>query len=672
MSSAARTRPGARHGVTLGLGLALPLVVDGILAGQLGELPRAGGMLAAAVAALVIVGTLGPRLPRGVADVAVALALAVAALLVAPALTTRPALALALLLGAGALLAWSVLEEPRLAAHTQARRPRDAFAWGSAGWGLALWLVVVPTGIATRPLQWAALCAALGVPLALAAARAWRGGGLARAAAGAALAVPLAVGLWGGLASAGRALGPVLLAAGAATLGLERRRARRERADPWWVVVASDPARAVVLTFLGTGLVGASVLALPACSATGRGIGWVDAVFTAFSACCVTGLTVLDTARDFSALGQGVILALIQIGGLGIMTISTAALVLLGQRVTVRHERAAAEVLGYEERASLRSALRDVLRITFAVESAGALLLTALFWRHGFSLGEAVVHGGFTAISAFCNAGFALHSQNLVPFQRSPLVLHVVALLIVLGGLGPVVIAAAPRAATRRRVTLHVRVAVGVSAALLLGGAAFIAMSEWTNALAGLDPLDRLHNAWFQSVSLRTAGFASIDLTDLRPATLTIMMVLMFIGGSPGSTAGGIKTTTFAVLLLACLAALRGREHPTVGGYSLSSRTVYRALAITVAGGLTVFGVFLALELTQAIPFEATLFEAFSAVGTVGLTVGATGALDDVGKLVVAAAMLAGRVGPLTLFVLLMREDGGSRWTRPEGQLPVG
>ncbi|MBN2797578.1 MAG: hypothetical protein JXX28_00365 [Deltaproteobacteria bacterium] len=415
----------------------------------------------------------------------------------------------------------------------------------------------------------------------------------------------------------------------------------------------SSSARMLVISFGLISLLGGVLLAVPGATAVPGSIRFIDALFTSVSATCVTGLAVLDTSRDFTLMGQAIVLALIQVGGLGIMTFATAFAVLLGRRMGVQQEALAAELIGVADaRSDLERALRTVLKVTFLTELGGAALLTGLFSAHGDPLPQAAWRGLFTAVSAFCNAGFALQSDSLVPYQHSPAVLGVVGTIIVIGGMGPVVIVGLP-ALRRGSATLQTRVVVWMSGALLVGPAALILAFEWGHTLAGMSLVDKLSNAWFQSITLRTAGFNSIDFGAIQPATWTVSILCMVIGGSPGSTAGGIKTTTMAVLLLAVFGTVRGRAEVSAFRRRIPHRTVYEATAITTAGVLSVVVGLVAIQLTQQLAVDQALFEVVSAFGTAGLSMGATGQLDDVGKALIMLFMFAGRVGPLTLFIFL-------------------
>jgi trk system potassium uptake protein TrkH len=442
----------------------------------------------------------------------------------------------------------------------------------------------------------------------------------------------------------------------------------------WWEPVLGHPARFLVVTFAALCLAGTVVLALPVSAASGQGVALIDAAFTAVSAVCVTGLTVLDTPRAFSAFGQVAILALIQLGGLGIMTFSTAAMRFFGRRMSLRYEGMVASMMSAQDRSRLHVAARQLLLFTAVTEGAGALLLGVSFWERGEAPGQALWHGLFTSISAFCNAGFALWSDNLVSFQAEPAVLHVVALLIIAGGLSPVAVAALPVLVTgpRARVSVQVKLGLVTTAILLVAGTALILAMEWNNTLAHLSIGDRVHNAWFQSVTLRTAGFNSIDLTALRPETLSVMMIAMFIGGNPGGTAGGLKTVSAAILFLAVVAAIRGRANAAAFGRRITHKSVYRAAAIATVGMVAALGALVALQVTQAMSSRLAIFEVVSALATVGLTIGATPLLDGVGKVIVMFCMFVGRVGPLTLFMFLHKQVDHPLWLRPEEDVDVG
>lgn len=600
--------------------------------------------------------------------------LAVLALVATP-LMLLPGRMLALLLSSGAVLylVWerpAPQRDPHRRLETASPRARMRAA---AAMALACWFLVAVAQVSEGVEGLVAVAASMGITIGLAIPwvvdrwshwswkdRAWL---LVPLAAVVAIVLsweaPYPVTLWMGLPSAA-----CLLVAGERSLAGE--------STSLWDGVMVHPARLLVVTFVGLSALGSILLALPVSTASDAGIRWVDAVFTSVSAVCVTGLIVLDTPRDFTALGQLWILILIQLGGLGIMSFSTAALGILGRRISLRHEGALAGLISGRDRGQLFIALRRLLVVTFVAEGLGAISLTLLFWWSGDRLLMGVWRGIFTAISAFCNAGFALQTTSLVAYQSNPWILHVVALLIVMGGLSPAVVTAIPAIVRGRAVSVHVKLVVVMTVVLLLVGTLAIAAFEWTGTLGEMSFWDRWHNAWFQSVTLRTAGFNSIDISGVGAATLSLMMVLMFIGGSPGSTAGGIKTTTAGILLLAVRGAIRGSGEAIAFGRLVSQRTVYHAAAIATIGAFFGLIALVALQLTQTMSNEKALFEVVSALGTVGLSVGGTAALDDIGKVVIILSMFAGRVGPLTLFIFLVERRTPSAWQRPEVDIEVG
>ncbi|MDY7096209.1 MAG: potassium transporter TrkG [Acidobacteriota bacterium] len=443
------------------------------------------------------------------------------------------------------------------------------------------------------------------------------------------------------------------------------------------------PSRLVFASFVSLVLMGTVFLTFPSAAAPGTSISALDALFTATSAVCVTGLIVLDTPNAFSPLGHGVILGLIQVGGLGIMVLSTFATLLLGGSLGLRGERALNDVLELQPGHTAYVLTRFIVLSTLAVEAVGAVILGAGFLLRGETLGDALWLGLFHSISAFCNAGFALQSDSVVIFQQNPWMLLTLALLITAGGLGFVVLAALwqrvfhrrwERVQRIQRFSVQVRVVLAASAALVAAGWLVYALTEWSHSLAGLPTFHKLTNSFFQSVTLRTAGFNSVDFAHLAPATLLLMMILMFIGASPGGTGGGIKTTTLVVLLAAIWANARNRPAVQLAQREISRGTVYRSLAVVLmALAVSLVGFFLLL-LAEDQAFDALLFEVVSAAGTVGLSLGATAELGPVGKFIIIAIMFIGRIGPLTLVLSLATGEtsAGSRLRYPETSIMVG
>ena len=444
--------------------------------------------------------------------------------------------------------------------------------------------------------------------------------------------------------------GLTLISSFISLLALPRNHFFLEQSNTGWDLLLNHPARILITTFFLLCAVGTLLLMLPISTQTG--IRFIDAAFTAVSAVCVTGLIVMDTPRDFTLAGQSFILLLIQLGGLGIMSLTTVTLHTLGHRLSLRQERLLTSMTQTDHK-DLVNALTTILKFTFLTELVGALSLSGLFYGLGDAVPMALWRGFFTAISAFCNAGFALQSDSLIPYQNHPLILHVISVLIIFGGLAPAVALMLPRCFRRKALPASANVALITTLALLLSGTLMIAAFEWNGILSGLTVFDKIQNAWFQSVTLRTAGFNSVDLSPITGPTFLIMVFFMFIGGSPGGTAGGVKTTALGILSLTFWSHIRRREDVIVSHRRVPAAVVYQAVTIIMSGLIILFLSVMMLELTQQISVRELIFEAASAVGTAGLSIGATGKLDEIGKLIIIMSMFAGRIGPMTLFILL-------------------
>lgn len=431
------------------------------------------------------------------------------------------------------------------------------------------------------------------------------------------------------------------------------------------------PEGAVLVTFFGLCAIGTLLLNLPVSAARPGGISWVDAAFTAVSAVCVTGLAILDTPHDFSLVGQVFILLLVQVGGLGIMALSAVALLFVGNRFSLRQETALLSVFGDRLKGEIGKLVKMILSLTLGLELVGVMILTVAFRKYDMSWGEAIWNGLFAAVSAFCNAGFFLHSQNLIPYNRDPLILNTVGLLIIMGGLSPAYIIALSRPRNCVAYSLQFRFITYATLGLLAVGTVMLLIIEWNHTLSTLPVLHKINNAWFQSIVTRTAGFNSVDITQMTAASHLLMIALMFIGGSPGGTAGGIKTTSFMVIIFTVISIAKGRSHVEAFSRRLPQETVLRATTVTIVGLSVAFFIFLALLLTQNMDPFILLFEVVSALGTVGLTAGATTQLNDVGKFLIMAAMFLGRVGPLSVFLFLGYHASKTGWSVPEEDVVV-
>lgn len=439
--------------------------------------------------------------------------------------------------------------------------------------------------------------------------------------------------------------------------------------EHWWEPLLSHPARILFSTFLGLCILGALLLQLP--GASGRHtISFINATFTSVSAVCVTGLIVLDTPHDFSLFGQTLILLLIQFGGLGIMTITTVALHAMGRRLSLRHERVLTTITA-TDRHELVASLITILRFTFAAEGVGALILFWLFFKVGDPVWTALWRGMFTSVSAFCNAGFALQSDSLISYQKNPLILHTVSTLIIFGGMAPATSLIVPKWIRKRPIPIAANIVLITTTILLFSGTFLVLALEWNGVLAGLTIVDKIHNAWFQSATLRTAGFNSVEINGITNPTFLIMIFFMFVGGSPGGTAGGIKTTTLGILAMTFWANVRGRAEVVAQNRQIPSETIHRAVTVIGSGTLAWFTIVLMLEITQQIPARDIIFEVTSALGTVGLSTGTTGLLDGIGKIIIIIAMFVGRIGPITMFMLLNEEHSVTHSRCPDAQITL-
>jgi trk system potassium uptake protein TrkH len=433
-------------------------------------------------------------------------------------------------------------------------------------------------------------------------------------------------------------------------------------------------------------IVGGTLLLMMTFSTADRTrLGFVDALFTATSAVCVTGLIVVDTATRFSIIGKAVILLLIQIGGLGIMVLSYFMLFLFRRRLSLERTLIASFMLEEEDMTTLYGALRNILRTTFIIEFVGFLLLLIPF-SGIFELGlEAVSIALFHSVSAFCNAGFSLFSDNLSAFSADLIVNTVIASLIILGGLGFSVLLNLYQVAgdrlyrlfggrekRRRHFTLNSRAVLTVSGTLVLSGILIIYACEHGNTLIVMNLGTQYLAAFFQSVTLRTAGFNTIDIGSLNRYTYLFMILFMFIGGASGSTAGGVKVNTVAVIGGYMKGIIRNRDEITLFDHAIEGDLINRAffiLCLYVA--FTFLGTVL-LSMTEEFESVHILFEVVSALGTVGLSAGITPGLSVTGKLVITALMFIGRVGPLTIFVALSQRKKRYPVIHPTGHIAIG
>lgn len=433
-----------------------------------------------------------------------------------------------------------------------------------------------------------------------------------------------------------------------------------------------NPSQTIIAGFALIILAGAILLSLPAASADGNPTPFLTALFTATSATCVTGLVVVDTADHYSLFGQLVIMFLIQVGGLGYMTVATLMAIAIGRRIGLRERLVLQEAHNLYSVGGIVRFTRNVILMTMAIEGAGAILLAAR-WVPEFGWGRGVYYGIFHSISAFNNAGFDLMGQfrSLTGYAGDLTINAVIMALIVVGGLGFTVLT---DLATPRRISLHAKIVLTTTAALIVLGAALVLLLEFSNQ-ATLGPLAagrRVLAALFQSVTPRTGGFTTVTIGELRDPTLMLIITLMFIGASPGGTGGGIKTTTFVAPLAVILSMLRGRPDPELFHRRLPPVVVYKAVTIALVAVAFVVTMGTLLSFIERMPFIQALFEVVSAFGTVGLSTGITPSLSAAGRILVMLTIFTGRVGLLTAAFALTRRQQPANIRYPEERIYVG
>ncbi|MDD6795720.1 MAG: TrkH family potassium uptake protein [Clostridiaceae bacterium] len=434
--------------------------------------------------------------------------------------------------------------------------------------------------------------------------------------------------------------------------------------------------RILALGFAIVILLGGVILSLPICSKSGRYTSLVDSIFTATSAVCVTGLVTLDTGTYWNTFGQCVIMVLIEIGGLGFMSITTFIAMLLGKKITLRDRLIMQEAMNAFNIQGLVKMLRYVLGLTFIVQFSGAVLLSFIFIpRFGVSTG--IFYSIFHSISAFCNAGFDLFGNfsSLTGFSGNYLVISVISILIVIGGLGFSVLIEILNYKKLRKLSVHSKIVLWVTSCLIFGGALAIFLVEFGNdaTLGNMNIGEKLLNSMFSSITPRTAGFNSISTGDMTMSGKLITIILMFIGGSPGSTAGGLKTVTFGVLILTVISVLRGRNDTEAFGRRFSKETVYKSFTLFAIGMLIVVGVTMILSITEPEQnFINLLYESASAFGTAGLTTGVTQEIGTLSKFTLMFTMYCGRVGPITVLLAIIRRKKNTGIRYPEAKILIG
>jgi trk system potassium uptake protein TrkH len=438
----------------------------------------------------------------------------------------------------------------------------------------------------------------------------------------------------------------------------------------------TNPGVAISSAFAITILLGTGLLSLPVATESGEPAGPLDALFTATSAVCVTGLVTVDTGGYWSTFGELVILALIQLGGLGIMTMATLLALVFSRRMGLRSQLLAQSETKTLQLGEVRRVVRNIVVFSLVSEALVATLLATRFTAgYGQAYAEAAYHGVFHAVSAFNNAGFSLHADSLVRYAADPWVTLTVAAAFIVGGLGfPVVFELVRSGRRLRQWSVLTRITVATTVPLLVVGTVVLGLAEFNNprTLGPMDGDTKLVAAFFASATARTAGFNTIDTSQMSPESWLFTDILMFIGGGSAGTAGGIKVTTFGLIALIIWAELRGEPRTNVGRRRVPESNQRQALTIALLGvGLVVLATFTLMDLVEH-SLDKVLFEVVSAFGTVGLSTGITADLPSAGKVVIVLLMFLGRIGPLTLFSALALRDRPRRYEYPEERVIVG
>lgn len=413
--------------------------------------------------------------------------------------------------------------------------------------------------------------------------------------------------------------------------------------------VRLNPSQLLILVFLSFIILGTLLLKLP--YATTNTISWVDALFTVTSAITVTGLAVVDTGTAFTTFGQLVILSLIQIGGLGIMSFAILTFIMLGKKIGFKERLIVQHALNQTSIGGVIKLVKNLFIFSFTIEII-AMLLLAFRWVPEYGWGKGLYYSFFHSISAFNNAGFSIWPDNLMRYVGDPLVNLVITFLIILGGIGFTVLADIWHKRSYKKLSLHSKLMISGTLIINVFAMIVIFCLEYSNpntfgTLTSLS--DKIWASYFQAITPRTAGFNTLDIGSLHEGTISLMLLLMFVGAGSASTGGGIKLTTFIVIVLSVLAFLREKRQITIGNRSIKDQVIFRSLAILTISNLFIFFAIFILNIIEPISFLKLLFEIISAFGTVGLSMGITADLSAIGKVIIVFIMFLGKLGPLTL-----------------------
>ncbi len=436
--------------------------------------------------------------------------------------------------------------------------------------------------------------------------------------------------------------------------------------------ISLNPPMVLSLGFAILITAGGLLLSLPFFTKSGQATPLVDSLFVAASASCVTGLTPVNTLEHWNTYGHILIIILIQIGGLGVMSLASIIPLILGKKIGMKSRQILKEQLNVESLEGMIVLFKYVLAFTFGTEVLGAILLSIKFVPL-YGAGKGVWYAVFHSISAFCNAGFDILGDSIFPFRDDLLINLTLCALVIVGGLGFVVTSELFRRRSFKKLSTHSKLVLMVTAILLVLGTVMFLFLENEDGVLQYETLKgSILESFFQSVVARTAGFYSVDLSKIKDSTALMLMGLMFVGGSPGSTAGGIKTTTLGVLFLSTHAVVRGESEPVVFGRHIGTETVRKALAIFLVSIVIILSVSFMLTITESAPLVDILYETVSALATVGASKGITPHLTDAGKNLITLCMYLGRIGPMTMAFAFGMKAKKSLIRYPESFISIG
>lgn len=430
----------------------------------------------------------------------------------------------------------------------------------------------------------------------------------------------------------------------------------------------------LALSFIGVISIGSILLSLPISSKNGEVTNFLDAIFVATSATCITGLTTVNTAEHWSTFGQLIIMLLIEIGALGFISFAVLFSIVIGKKITLRERLIIQEALNTFSIQGLVKLVRYIIGFSLLVQFFGALLLSTQFVpEYGIKTG--LYYSVFHSISSFGNAGFDLFGDSLIRYNSNVVVITVISIISIIAGLGFTVWNEIYEFKNNKKLSVHSKIVIITTVILIFGGAFFIFLFEYNNqgTFGNMTLQDKILNSFFASVTPRTVGFLSVNIVNMTTASKFLIILLMFIGGSPGSTAGGIKTVTFAILFLTIRSVIKGREDTEAFGRKFSKELIYKAVTLIFLGVSLLIIVTMILCLTEkGVPFSTLLYETTAALGTAGLTLDLTPNLSNIGKILIMALMYIGRVGPLTVLLALRKNDKKRGYKYPEAKILIG